>query len=876
MDEEKYLDKDFDPQTLKMSEIRNILVKHDIIYNSSAKKDELVSIFNDQVKPLSQKLSNGSEDINLSTISPYRKIKTKKNKKKSSLKPGHSSEVDGEVQSTQTLEGIQNEADIKPKTENTPEKQETPTTSKNSKVNPLDIDNIFSDDNPFQSGPESAKKRIREDSGLFPKKLKKKKKNKVRKDFIDTSATDELTPELESLTQIQPVADVEIHADKSSPSLSTPVVDVAQLDSPIQEVKRRLRSNSNLSTTQPDPQASQLDTFPPIITPNQQVLEQISYPRNEYTDIKKSDFTLPPISNSISLLKNKRSTSITSPMVTNARLSTYQSISTRTRTRRATDTNEEFILRKQSDYKNLIEKKRLSLSKMSIQAPSSPKIPENVMAIESIPTSDHNESEDFNQSKSSRFMNLGAIFRTTFSLLVLGFFWRQNSFFNAGYYESRYTSKDLNVDLPALPKSTDALFDQINRYLVHYYSIYVEPIKLNCPEHATCLANTAIPKFFNVNDPRDSILYKNVNSVDSKKKAILQCDSGFIVHYPFKISTLIFPVPPICINDKDTNTRIAELADLIVTKMQQHRGQTECDSRIKASVRLLGSKFNGFSFKDAFKAPTEFDWSLVSKTESSDFDDPDQIMAIGKHDEAVKDMIRPLYHMPQTEFEYLFSMAMSKLANDSSLGIQLINLETELTNTSKNNASVDSQESLDSNVESDTNDEDNENLELWLVANKSVYPIVCRRLSYSYEEEKCVNQIVESALRVMQLVSKYHYLDPVLAPYTNVLVDQLADYVFFGYSSEDFSLLRLKSSFKFYNLDNLTDLIQVSSNPDFSFPIANYYDPRIRQRAWAKVVNTINNCKDIKFLKHKDNDETVIESWEWIGPVSLNSKQEEN
>ncbi|TGZ85093.1 hypothetical protein EX30DRAFT_392478 [Ascodesmis nigricans] len=45
MDDEYYLDPGFDPATLKVAELRGILLKHDIDYPSSAKKADLVEIF---------------------------------------------------------------------------------------------------------------------------------------------------------------------------------------------------------------------------------------------------------------------------------------------------------------------------------------------------------------------------------------------------------------------------------------------------------------------------------------------------------------------------------------------------------------------------------------------------------------------------------------------------------------------------------------------------------------------------------------------------------------------------------------------------------------------------------------------------------------
>jgi hypothetical protein len=73
MDDQAYLEPGFNPASLTMPRLRNILVAHNIPYASSAKKQELVDLFNNQVLPQARKLrianarvkrnSNGIEDM---------------------------------------------------------------------------------------------------------------------------------------------------------------------------------------------------------------------------------------------------------------------------------------------------------------------------------------------------------------------------------------------------------------------------------------------------------------------------------------------------------------------------------------------------------------------------------------------------------------------------------------------------------------------------------------------------------------------------------------------------------------------------------------------------------------------------------------------
>ena len=56
MDEQAYLEPDFDPATLTMPRLRSILVAHNVNYPSSAKKGQLVELFNENVRPQARQI----------------------------------------------------------------------------------------------------------------------------------------------------------------------------------------------------------------------------------------------------------------------------------------------------------------------------------------------------------------------------------------------------------------------------------------------------------------------------------------------------------------------------------------------------------------------------------------------------------------------------------------------------------------------------------------------------------------------------------------------------------------------------------------------------------------------------------------------------
>lgn len=67
MESEAYLEPGFDPNTLKVAELRGILLKYDVDYPSSAKKSVLLELFNQHVASRAQKLRTASARVKPST-----------------------------------------------------------------------------------------------------------------------------------------------------------------------------------------------------------------------------------------------------------------------------------------------------------------------------------------------------------------------------------------------------------------------------------------------------------------------------------------------------------------------------------------------------------------------------------------------------------------------------------------------------------------------------------------------------------------------------------------------------------------------------------------------------------------------------------------
>lgn len=66
-EEYAYLEPDFEPSTLTVPRLRSILVAHNVSYPSSAKKPDLVALFNDNVAPQARKIRNAQSRTKRST-----------------------------------------------------------------------------------------------------------------------------------------------------------------------------------------------------------------------------------------------------------------------------------------------------------------------------------------------------------------------------------------------------------------------------------------------------------------------------------------------------------------------------------------------------------------------------------------------------------------------------------------------------------------------------------------------------------------------------------------------------------------------------------------------------------------------------------------
>lgn len=103
-----YLQKDFDPHTLKVNQLKKIFIFHDIYFPTSAKKAQLIEIFEQQVTPNSNKLMKQLKADNTASVNPiedataafdenqesHKNTKSKHNKKSNSSSKNKSTTPD--------------------------------------------------------------------------------------------------------------------------------------------------------------------------------------------------------------------------------------------------------------------------------------------------------------------------------------------------------------------------------------------------------------------------------------------------------------------------------------------------------------------------------------------------------------------------------------------------------------------------------------------------------------------------------------------------------------------------------------------------------------------------------------------------------------
>ncbi|PVU85233.1 hypothetical protein BB560_007109 [Smittium megazygosporum] len=971
--DDQYPGENFDPQLLKVPQLRSILVKYGINYPASAKKDELVSIINEKVNPMVHDTRASSSFANLSTVSPYKKVKPKKNKKKANKSTAPTTELDKtETELSPTLPEpkatrkkrsaksaklsiveppatkIKNNQDSISENENL-EPNSVPVHQPEEIKSPVKRKSVFSDENPFQSAPTSASKKLKSiPAGSSP--TEKKVKIKPKRNSIGTASPQQnhsgqiQSPEslggLKNTLQLPKLSSLPSKKVDSGSTATTPTTSSAKSPSKSARSPKKTSKASENKKASPTSatKASKKDTeFPPFIPSGKvstnksslvQPLDVLDTPiakstRSSSMAYNNSPSKKPTLANESSTIitRSRRNTEVSINIPTNLVREIHSSFTTEKKQPRPESSDSSTASSKTTAtisnvFSEILQNQVTPSRSASIRDTSLTKTPSPLkrhsttstpreIAMEKALVSPERRSSNAAQTSTDmllesvstklparKFFSSLVIFAVFTSSLYLGYN-RQAFLFDHGFSGERFVQESARPWIPEYNESNVQILPKLKFYSDYITSSLLKPHQLTCPEHAVCQPNVPLPRFIDPTNPNDSIVSSALDSGGYKIGQIIQCDPGYIIKYPLKPLKLSFPFPPKCVKGPDVNSRIDTMADRIKHALQSHRGKVECTLRVQSMWKHIVGKFNNRTLFEPFKTPSAQEWDIISKIKEADFDDPDQIVLYGKQLEFLESSLRSIPFSTNAEYELLFINAINNLLDDPKSGIQLIDLASDSTQPDGVDGNNDEKDEISSDIPPKN--------ELWLVADKPNYSILCKfrlallfvfssylfstsvvgialfvlytmykRLKNNSEETHGVQELTDTVSKMLELVARFHCLDPVFAPYPNVLANELFDLILFGDISED-PAFTARTKPGSYNLKFFHFLVESDTNPsEFIFPTVQYYDPRVRQRSWDKVVEFVKESENIKVGYHKIGaSDKVVESWEWIGPMNL-------
>jgi hypothetical protein len=328
MEDKAYLEPDFDPNQLKVAQLRGILSEHDVDYPSNAKKAQLIKLFVDEIKPQAVKLlkkykldskhaSNAgfikgdkTPEVDLDEPVPEKKTRNRKTSRSTkaksiSVEPTEEpteSENDAEKDSTEETKAklkVEPKDDPKRKVEkstrttrsklsvtteasNDEEQEKSPVSDITNTSNT--VEENFSSKNPFQSPPENQKKRKHKSDG-----------STVRAKRVKSPTSEEQIPLLSpKLDQSRKLPRSIFESDSEEGELLSPK------KSPFKVTKSPSKTSPNTKSS-----TKEVKNVTNMTNPKLNKLPVIDAEKNSVTKVKKS-----PKTTSVKPLKKTRSSTV--------------------------------------------------------------------------------------------------------------------------------------------------------------------------------------------------------------------------------------------------------------------------------------------------------------------------------------------------------------------------------------------------------------------------------------------------------------------------------------------------------------------------------------------------------------------------------------
>ncbi|KAJ2499672.1 hypothetical protein GGH96_003335 [Coemansia sp. RSA 1972] len=400
--------------------------------------------------------------------------------------------------------------------------------------------------------------------------------------------------------------------------------------------------------------------------------------------------------------------------------------------------------------------------------------------------------------------------------------WRAHEQFAVGFGSARAEyaplapPHDSILALPP-PPAADAVWTQHAVYYAQTARAWLAPPPLECPEHADCVPYTAIPPAAAHAGAALSSAARDqwIVSTNGQRVSVVQCDAGHVLQFP-PLTSRIYPLVPQCVRDVPTEHRVRQLVAAMLRECQARRGRAECQMSLMEQARGLRAQ--------------------------QDDDEADAIERLGISSSDLHALMsrRKAPRLSDDEFDALFQLAAAELTSGDAVSAFELAYE----------------------------DDDDETT--FYVARDAEYPPFChiqrlvlravvghvpvllgligagvlsfvasRRFGAYRAERKAADILVGSALSRLKRQARRHYVDPALSPSPAIPSLQLRD------------LLLLSSGTP---PSSSTDVTQA------------YFDPRARSSVWERVRHVVERNANVRCRTTAVRGEPM-RVWEWIGPL---------
>ncbi|OMH84033.1 hypothetical protein AX774_g2449 [Zancudomyces culisetae] len=495
--------------------------------------------------------------------------------------------------------------------------------------------------------------------------------------------------------------------------------------------------------------------------------------------------------------------------------------------------------------------------------------------------------------------------------------WKQNEQFVVGYRNANHSAAVKEIQLPEIEDGYEKIGELANAYLRYAIDKFIKPQGLRCPKHGTCLVGASIPRRQAFGEPEDTLLSKkSTRSVpliselgdfvrvftESKEnytgEPVLKCNKGYVVRYPIRYASNIYPFAPICVPDKHTAQKIADVARIIEGTLKRYRGSKDCDLNIEEQIlEIKNTKLDKINSKtltikkatlirESPKDVVEIVEGVMKKyvkarvfgfdgsQDSGELEDPELIATHGMSEAEIKQVLRSVLFMTSADLDKIFDAALDKISADEKSDIQVVNLESE---------DADGKESSELYLVSKTTTYSlfcQLRLLLLLLINvivsnlKLLTPVVLiswfvsKRFSYYKVEKMAVKELVSQVKFILETASKMHESDPSTYPYKKVSVDQLKSKLMYDSngSEDDFGPANVVPIEGSHSLYDLTDSL-INNTTKYYFN-----NTACILRVWDKVVQEIEtkNADTISVVADYCEGQVVSDPkyvstkfWEW-------------